>query len=223
MINHNILSEYSHSIPKTLNLTAQEEIDLANQGPEGRRTLAERNLRLVIFHAKKHAGRGIPFEDLIQEGNEGLMVAAMKFDQNRGIRFSTYASIWIRQRMGRALQKRFLIHIPIHLLDRIKPKVISSFSEWESQDKIDALKSLEEEYNRMDIDTARDLLKYVDKRTAFILTARFLEPRRFTFTEIGLILKISRERVRQIEQEGLKKIYRECKRQERIELIFAHQ
>jgi RNA polymerase primary sigma factor len=88
-------------------LTHQEEINLSKRAKAGdqkaRQRLIEKNLRLVVSVAKKYRGYGLPFEDLIQEGNVGLMKAVEKFDPDRGFRFSTYATWWIRQAVGRAV------------------------------------------------------------------------------------------------------------------------
>ena len=105
-------------------LTAEQETELARAAQAGdedaRRHLSEANLRLVVSVAKRYAGRGLPFLDLIQEGNLGLMKAAEKFEPERGFKFSTYATWWIRQSITRAIADQGrTIRIPVHLVESI--------------------------------------------------------------------------------------------------------
>ena len=105
-------------------LSAEEEQTLARAARAGdadaRRRLSEANLRLVVSVAKRYAGRGLPFLDLIQEGNLGLMKAAEKFEPDRGVKFSTYATGWIRQSITRAIADQGrTIRIPVHLVEHI--------------------------------------------------------------------------------------------------------
>jgi len=82
---------------------------------EARNTLVSHNMRLVVAIAKKYWGGGVDFPDLVQEGNEGLMIAAEKFDYRKGYRFSTYATTWIRQRCSRAIYEYGrTIRVPVH-------------------------------------------------------------------------------------------------------------
>ncbi len=106
-------------------LTHDEEIDLSRLARSGdrraRHRLIEKNLRLVISVAKKYRGYGLPFEDLIQEGNVGLMKAVEKFDPDRGFRFSTYATWWIRQAIQRAVaDKGRTIRVPVHMAEKVR-------------------------------------------------------------------------------------------------------
>jgi len=91
------------------------------EGVAAREHLIKANTRLVVSIAKKYMGRGVPFLDLIQEGNLGLMKAVEKFDYNRGCRFSTYATWWIRQTITRAIADQGrTIRVPVHMSDRIR-------------------------------------------------------------------------------------------------------
>lgn len=105
-------------------LTVQDRADLVGQiekAQEAREHLGRANTRLVVSIAKRYMGQGLPFPDLIQEGNVGLMRAVDKYDYTRGNRFSTYATWWIRQAITRALaQKTRTIRIPLHMTERIR-------------------------------------------------------------------------------------------------------
>ncbi len=115
---------YLKEIGKVPLLTAEEEKDLAMRMDEGdisaKRKLAEANLRLVVSIAKRYVGRGMLFLDLIQEGNLGLIKAVEKFDYNKGYKFSTYATWWIRQAITRAIADQArTIRIPVHMMETI--------------------------------------------------------------------------------------------------------
>ena len=115
---------YLKEIGKISLLSSEEEMDLsirvANGDEEAAAMLAESNLRLVVSIAKRYVGRGLLFLDLIQEGNIGLMKAVEKFDYDKGYKFSTYATWWIRQAITRALADQArTIRVPVHMVETI--------------------------------------------------------------------------------------------------------
>lgn len=115
---------YLKEIGKVPLLTAEEEVELARRMADGdesaKKRLAEANLRLVVSIAKRYVGRGMLFLDLIQEGNLGLIKAVEKFDYEKGFKFSTYATWWIRQAITRAIADQArTIRIPVHMVETI--------------------------------------------------------------------------------------------------------
>lgn len=115
---------YLKEIGRVPLLSAEDEIELAkrieNGDEEAKRRLAEANLRLVVSIAKRYVGRGMLFLDLIQEGNMGLIKAVEKFDYDKGFKFSTYATWWIRQAITRAIADQArTIRIPVHMVETI--------------------------------------------------------------------------------------------------------
>ena len=115
---------YLKEIGRVKLLSAEEEVELAKRMEQGdeeaQKLLAEANLRLVVSIAKRYVGRGMLFLDLIQEGNLGLIKAVEKFDYNKGYKFSTYATWWIRQAITRAIADQArTIRIPVHMVETI--------------------------------------------------------------------------------------------------------
>ncbi|MBR5192764.1 MAG: RNA polymerase sigma factor RpoD [Clostridia bacterium] len=119
---------YLKDIGKVPLLMADEETELAKRMMNGdesaKRLLSEANLRLVVSIAKRYMGRGMQFLDLIQEGNLGLMKAVEKFDYQKGFKFSTYATWWIRQAITRAIADQArTIRIPVHMVETINKQI----------------------------------------------------------------------------------------------------
>lgn len=120
----NSIKIYMREIGQFSMLSADEEIELAHRIAKGdqsaKNELVEANLRLVVSLARHYQGCGLSYQDLIQEGNIGLIKAAEKFDVSKGFRFSTYASWWIKQALSRAIadQSR-TIRIPVHMTENI--------------------------------------------------------------------------------------------------------
>lgn len=115
---------YLREIGKIPLLTAEEELALAHRVVAGEKKakdkMAEANMRLVVSIAKRYSGRGLDFLDLIQEGNTGLLRAVEKFDPDKGFKFSTYATWWIRQAITRAIADQArTIRIPVHMVETI--------------------------------------------------------------------------------------------------------
>ena len=115
---------YLREIGKIPLLSAEEELALAQKVVAGDKKakdkMAEANMRLVVSIAKRYSGRGLDFLDLIQEGNTGLLRAVEKFDPDKGFKFSTYATWWIRQAITRAIADQArVIRIPVHMVETI--------------------------------------------------------------------------------------------------------
>jgi RNA polymerase primary sigma factor len=257
------LTVYLREIRPVPLLTAEQEIELAKRIEAGDREATQRfilaNLRLVVNIAKKYQGRGFSLLDLIQEGNTGLMRAVQKFDWRRGFRFSTYATWWIRQAIGRALAERSrTIRLPIVMGQTVtkvreaserltqlhgrEPTDLELAGELEvSLNELHEMLrmaatpvSLETPIGSAETDMLGDLLPDVNaiapenrifeetlKHEAGLALEELLTPRErlvlalrfglgngqvYPLSEIGDQLGLTRERVRQIENEALRKL-----------------
>lgn len=228
------------------------------RGEEARQHLIKANTRLVVSIAKRYLGHGVPFLDLIQEGNLGLMKAVEKFDYRRGHRLSTYATWWIRQSITRALAEQGrTIRVPVHMSDRIR-KLYRIAREMEQElgrqptpeelaeevglepDKVQWILRasrrpvslerpvgeedenelgdfIEDEkviapsdaaYQNLLAETMRQVLSTLSPREARILRLRFglQDGHSYTLEEVGQKFGLTRERIRQIEGEALRKL-----------------
>lgn len=252
---------YLKEIGKMSVLSSKKEIELAKAAQSGneraKQELVRHNLRLVVSIAKKYLNRGMSFLDLIQEGNMGLMKAVDKFDPDRGYKFSTYATWWVRQGITRSLSdKSRTIRLPVHMVELISKlkktieRLYEKFSRTPTNEEISKEMDLEigkvndiiqimelpvslhskvngeEENNLEDLITdgndspaifANEVLlgldieralKSLTLKEAAVIRLRFgLDcGRQRTLEEVGKILGVTRERVRQLEFRALKKL-----------------
>ena len=154
---------YLKEIGKVPLLSAEEEIELAKRMAEGdedaKKRLAEANLRLVVSIAKRYVGRGMLFLDLIQEGNLGLIKAVEKFDYQKGFKFSTYATWWIRQAITRAIADQArTIRIPVHMVETINKLIRVSRQLLQELGREPSPEEIASEMN-MPVERVREILK----------------------------------------------------------------
>jgi RNA polymerase nonessential primary-like sigma factor len=271
----NTLQLYLRDIRRAPLFTPEEEFLTATRARQGdfdaRQAMIERNLRLVVSIAKNYLGRGLPMSDLIEEGNLGLMHAIAKFEPERGFRFSTYASWWVRQSIERAIMHQArLVRLPVHVVRELN-QVIKARRALEAQaslqadaahsvriediairlgrrvEEVDALLKLAEHPTSLDApmeaDAGESLLDSVvddqavdpmglmlsreveqlltqgmaelNEREREVLAGRYglqdREPE--TLEMLAVRLCLTRERIRQIQQEALLKLKRRMARQ----------
>ncbi len=257
----NSLSIYLSEISKIPLLTPKEELRVTRQvlkgDPEAKRLIIVSNLRLVVSIAKKYLYYGLPLLDLIEEGNLGLMKAADRFDPERGCKFSTYATWWIRQAVTRALSNfGRTVRIPVYVTDNItrykktadafyikhgkRPEVeemaeamgiklkeaeklrsfvdtVSPLENLESTDN-DNGRGIPEQFQPAKVDQAivqfeldqqmEELMKELTEREAGIIRYRYglTDGKAHTLEETGRAFNLTRERIRQIEKNVLKRL-----------------
>src|SRR5215216_2610217 len=195
-------------------LTAADEVELSKRiergDMEAKRRMIECNLRLVVSIAKNYRNQGLPFLDLIQEGMFGLIRAVEKFEWQRGLKFSTYATWWIRQAVARAIaDKARTIRVPVHVVERMQKIQRAERHLWTQLAREPTLEEIAHEaglpLQKEALDRALDSLPERDRR---VLELRYglggEEPH--TLEHIGRRLGITRERVRQIEIESLSRL-----------------
>jgi RNA polymerase primary sigma factor len=253
---------YLREISRIPLLSAQDELSLARRirlgSRDARNHLIEANLRLVVSIAKRYVGQGMSLEDLVGEGNIGLIRAVTKFDPDRGFRFSTYATWWIKQAITRSiLEGTRAVRLPVYIMEevmRVKRTTRQLYQElgreptteqigarlgitgervsellvWaEKVFSLDAPLSEEEENSLGDIiedqhqpgpaeTTDRTLLREevyrvlnnLTQREREVIELRFglIDDKDHTLEEVGRRLKVTRERVRQIEERAIRKL-----------------
>lgn len=244
-------------------LTAQQEVDLGKKVQKGdekaRKAMIRANLRLVINIAKRYMYLGIPFLDLVEEGNLGLMRAVDKFNPTKGFRFSTYAAWWIRQSITRSISEQGkMVRVPVYMSEliskwkktketisqkhkavpndeqiakklKLSKEKVEQINYWlsTSTSSLDAPIGDEEESQVMDLlvnensvspdhemtqimekERVSGLLEMMSDREREVLDLRFglASGKPQTLAEVAEKLGVSRERIRQIEEDALKKL-----------------
>ncbi len=160
---------YLNEIGASSLLSADEEKDLARRALRGdepaRQRMIESNLRLVVKIARRYVNRGLPFLDLIEEGNLGLIHAVKKFDPERGFRFSTYATWWIRQTIERAIMNQSgTVRLPIHIIKEINCCLRASRRLYQEIDRTPTLAEIADKIDR-DVKDVERLMALHDRVT----------------------------------------------------------
>src|SRR5215216_2145206 len=205
------LDQYLREISKYPLIPQEEEVTLAQRirtgDPEALDKLVRSNLRFVVSVAKKYQNQGVSLADLINEGNLGLIRAAHKFDETKGIKFISYAVWWIRQAILQALAEQSrIVRVPLNragTLHRIGKRANALLQEL-GRDATHA----EQTFEKALTESIEEALSHLKERESKILRLYFgldgSEP--MTLEEIGALLGITRERVRQIKEKALSRL-----------------
>ena len=225
-----LLAAYLKRIGRGRLLAKEEELTLARQARAGdedtRRRLVEKNLRLVVSVAKRYRGMGLPFEELIQEGNIGLMTAVERFDPEMGDRFSTYATWWVRQAIGRAIaDKGRVVRLPVHAGEkarktaRVRNALSAQLGREPTYEEVasELRESVEDEgasempdgvIRQMENARLIEAIEGITDRERHVLVRRYgLDGRESaTLAELGEELGTTRERVRQLQRNAERRL-----------------
>jgi RNA polymerase primary sigma factor len=271
------LQLYLREIGQVKLLTPKEELTLARRVRRGDRKAREQmitaNLRLVVKIAHEYVGLGLPFLDLINEGNIGLMKGVQRFDPNKGAKLSTYASLWIKQAIRRALSNQSkTIRLPVHVVDkmtqvrRAEVKLRETLDREPTDDEVaddlgldarrirlyrdasrapvsldspistedstaisdhvadvNAAAPFDELVKHNDNELVQEVLATLDARESRILSLRFGldNGRPKTLEEVGERLGVTRERIRQIQEQALQKMRVKIETRDQPSMVLA--